>query len=138
MPEAGQAGLLTIAYKGRAAGDSYERWREQLASGFCRLDIAPSSGEEIDCRVRLAALSHLVLGGAEGASGRFARTPGLIADGRDDLVLVAAAAGPVAVSYKSTTIALRPSEMCLTELGVPTARTSHCRRPARTPRRVST
>ena len=121
MPNQVQPDGMAIAYKGVASGQSYEMWREQLCRGFCRLDAGPSQGDRIDCQITLVPLSHLTLATAEGVSGWFSRTPELLSDGCDDLVLVSATGGPVHITQKDRSIELLPSQMCLTEMSIPVA-----------------
>ena len=118
MPSNGQSNTAAIAYKGAAIGQGYERWRELLCRGFCRLDVEPSKGRQIDCTIKLASLACLALATAEGVSGQFARTRELLSDGCDDFVLVSATGGPLHVTQNGKSITLSQSQMCLTEMNV--------------------
>jgi len=118
MSEKSRTDPIVIAYRGFAAGQGYEMWREQICRGFVRLDVEPSKGSRIDCRIQIAALSDLALGTATGMSGQFARTPDLLSDGCDDFVLVCATGGPLHLTQSGKSIALERSQMCLTDMSV--------------------
>src|SRR5690349_13547248 len=92
----GSSGLLA-AYAGDPAGPRYQAWREEICRGFCRLDVEPSKGGHIDCKVEISQISSLALGRGSGTSGRFLRSRDLLPDSCDDLVLVAAISGRVLV-----------------------------------------
>src|SRR5262249_26076666 len=110
-------GILIHQYTGLPRGPAFEHWRER-AVGSCGLDVAPSRGDSIDCRLQVSLIGNIVLGIPEGASAQFSRTQGGLADGCDDLVLISAHSGLVHVQQSGHTLELSPSQMVLADLGV--------------------
>jgi AraC-like DNA-binding protein len=118
MDGAAAANIFFNQYRGAPHGKDYEIWREETCRHLCRLDIQPSEGDSIDCRVQASLLGDLALAIPEGASAQFARTRELLPDGCDDFVLVIAKAGRVLVTQKGRPIELAESQMCLTDMSV--------------------
>lgn len=117
----GQPDPISIAYAGAPRGLRFEAWREELARGFCRLDIQPSEGEYISCNLEIVPLSSLALAFPSGTSAQFSRTRDLLSDANDDFVLLAATAGRVLVTQSRRPIELRESQMCMVEMNAPGA-----------------
>jgi len=111
-----QAGLPAFSYAGAARGRSYETWREEFCRRFCQLDAEPGAAEQIECTVEVTRVEALSFGAAHGTAGRFLRTPTLLSDGCDDLVLVTAVAGDVLTVQRGRTVELRPTQACLMSL----------------------
>jgi AraC-like DNA-binding protein len=110
------AGVPVFAYAGAPSGRGYEAWREEFCRRFCQLDAEPTATERIECTVEVTRVGSLSFGAAHGTSCSFLRTPSLLSDGCDDLVLVTAAAGDVLTVQRGHTVELRASQMCLMSL----------------------
>src|ERR1700754_1100040 len=118
MDGAAAANIFVNEYRGASHGKEYEIWREETCRHICRLDIQPSEGDSIDCRIQISLFGDLALAIPDGASAQFARTRELLSDGCDDFVLVIAKAGRVLVTQKDRPIELAESQMCLTDMSV--------------------
>ena len=105
-------------YDGAPRGLRYDAWREEVCRGFCRIDVQPSDGERINCKVEIDQLSSLSLASARGISGHFSRTRELLRDGNDSLVLITATTGRVLVTQNQRPIELAESQMCLTDMSL--------------------
>jgi AraC-like DNA-binding protein len=106
----------TFTYAGPPEGPAYESWREEFCRRFCQLDAETATAERIECTVEISQVGSLSFGTAYGSSGSFIRTPSLLSDGHDDLVLLTAIKGDALAVQRGRSIELRPSEMCLTSL----------------------
>lgn len=106
----------TFTYAGPPEGPAYEAWREEFCRRFCRLDAETATADRIECTAEISQVGPLSFGTAYGSSGSFARTPSLLSDGHDDLVLLTAIKGDALAVQRDRCIELRPSEMCLTSL----------------------
>lgn len=104
-------------YAGLPRGPAFEQWRER-ACGRCGLDVGPSQGETVDCRLQVSLVGNIALAVSEGASARFSRTREALADGCDDFMLIAAHAGRVRVEQDGRAIELAPSQMLLADMSV--------------------
>ena len=93
MDAAKTSGIFVHQYAGLPHGPAFEHWRERTF-GACGLDIGPSRGDSIDCRLQVSVVDNIALAIPEGASAQYSRTQSHLADGSDDLVLIAAPCGP--------------------------------------------
>lgn len=118
MGDAKMSSRFSIHHRGPAKGPDYEAWRDGICRGFCRLDVEPAAGEDIDCHNDFALMHCIAMATPKGTSARFARTRELLSDGCDDLVLISALRGTVHVTQGSTTLDLPAGQMCLTEMNV--------------------
>jgi AraC-like DNA-binding protein len=118
MDRAAAANIFVNRYSGVPRGKDYEIWREETCRRFCGLDIQPSQGDSIDCRVQISLLGNVAFAIPDGASAQFARTREVLSDGCDDVVLVIAKAGRVLVTQKGQPIELAESQMCLADMSV--------------------
>jgi AraC-like DNA-binding protein len=118
MDQAGAPNFFVNRYTGPPSGRDYERWREELCRRFCGLDIMPSEGSSIDCRIQIGLVGGLALADPTGSSTQFSRTREILGDGCDDLVLVTATSGHVRVLQKGQPIELSETQMCLTDMSV--------------------
>jgi AraC-like DNA-binding protein len=109
---------FSVAHRGPAKGPEYEAWRESICRGFCRLDVSPGDGDQIDCRNDFVLIDRVAMATPKGQHVRFARTCELLQDGCDDLVLISATNGPTRVVQKGKIIDLEAGQMCLTEMNV--------------------
>jgi AraC-like DNA-binding protein len=121
MNAIGQPGTISMTYTGAPRGPRYDAWREHLRRGFCGLDVQPSKGEQIRCRLEIVPLSFLALATPDGTSAQFSRTRDLLSDACDDVVLINADSGRVSVTQSGRDIELSASQMCLTDTTVPGA-----------------
>lgn len=117
MDAARTPGIFVHQYAGRPQGPAFEQWRER-AFGSCGLDIAPSQGDSIDCRLQVSVVDNIALAIPEGASAQYSRTQSLLADGSDDLVLISAHAGLVRVGQNGHTVELAPTQMVLVDMSI--------------------
>jgi AraC-like DNA-binding protein len=104
-------------YAGLPSGPAFEHWRDRVCSP-CGLDIAPSQGDSIDCKLQVSLVGNIALAIPEGASARYLRTQGSLGDGCDDLVLISAHAGLVRVGQNGHTFELTPSQMLLADMSI--------------------
>jgi AraC-like DNA-binding protein len=111
-----RAGFPTFSYAGVPKGQKYEAWREEFCRRFCQLDVEPGTAERIECTVEVTKIGSLSFGAAQGTSGSFLRTPDLLSDGCDDLVLVTAVTGDILTAQRGRTVELRPTQACLMSL----------------------
>lgn len=118
MPEIQVPNRFSIFHRGPSKGPDFEAWREGICRGFCRLDVGPAEQDYIDCHNEFAQVNSIAVATPKGGSARFARTPDLLNDGCDDLVLISATHGTVHVTQKSKAIDLTVGQMCLTEMNV--------------------
>ena len=116
MSNPAQSKLLVAAYKGTPSGHRYEKWREELCRGFCRMDIEPSERDHIDCQTAYTSISSVSLARPKGLSGRFMRTHEVLSDGHDDLLLFFAVRGSVQIEQGQRPISLSQGQMCLAEM----------------------
>ena len=86
MDAAKAPGIFIHQYAGLPHGPAFEHWRER-ACGPCGLDIGPSLGDSIDCRLQISIVDNIALGIPEGPSAQYSRTQSGLADGNDDLVI---------------------------------------------------
>jgi AraC-like DNA-binding protein len=114
---AADSGPPAFSYAGVPRGRQYEAWREEFCRRFAQLDAEPTAAAHIECTVEVVRCGPLSLGAAQGSSGSFRRTRGLLTDGCDDLVLVTAALGDMLAVQRGRSVELRPSQMCLLSLG---------------------
>jgi hypothetical protein len=84
----------------------------------CGLDVGPSHGDNIDCRLQVSVVDNIALAIPEGASAQYSRTQSHLADGSDDLVLIAAHAGLVRVGQNGHTVGTCAAQMVLVDMGV--------------------
>ena len=117
MDAAKTPGIFVHQYAGLPHGPAFEHWRER-AFGPCGLDVGPSHGDSIDCRLQVSVVDNIALAIPEGASAQYSRTQSHLADGSDDLVLIAAHAGLVRVGQNGHTVELAPAQMVLVDMGV--------------------
>jgi AraC-like DNA-binding protein len=117
MDAAKTPGIFIHHYAGLPQGEAFEAWRERTF-GQCGLDIGPSRGDSIDCRLQVSIVDNIALAIPEGASAQYSRTQGGLADGSDDLVLISAHAGRVQVGQNGDTVDLEPAQMVLVDLSV--------------------
>ncbi|MEK9281533.1 MULTISPECIES: AraC family transcriptional regulator [unclassified Bradyrhizobium] len=117
MDAAKTPGIFFHQYAGLPRGPAFEQWRDR-ACGPCGLDVGPSRGDSIDCRLRISVIGDIALAVPEGASAQYSRTQGSLADGSDDLVLISAHAGLVRIGQNGRTIELAPSQMMLADMSV--------------------
>ncbi|WP_245333240.1 cupin domain-containing protein, partial [Bradyrhizobium guangdongense] len=117
MDAAKTPGIFLHQYAGLPHGPAFEDWRER-AFGPCGLDIGPSRGDSIDCRLQISVVDNIALAIPEGASAQYSRTQSHLADGSDDLVLIAAHAGLVRVGQNGHTVELAPAQMVLVDMSV--------------------
>jgi AraC-like DNA-binding protein len=138
MDPAKTPGIFIHQYTGLPRGPAFEHWRER-ACGPCGLDVAPSRGDSIDCRLQVSLVDNIALAIPEGASAQFSRTQSGLSDGCDDLVLISAHAGLVRVQQNGHVVELAPSQMVLADMSV-TGTVGHteqdCFTTIRMPRRV--
>lgn len=111
-------GTIFNVYKGPPRGAEYEAWREVTCRAFCGVDIQPSEGEAIDCRLRIDPIGALVLAAPSGLSAQFSRTREILGDGCDDLVLVEAQWGRVPLRQGDKVIEMQGGQLCLTDMSV--------------------
>lgn len=111
-------GTIFNIYKGAPAGPDYEAWREVTCRAFCGLDIQPSEGDAIDCRLRIDPIGELVSAAPSGWSAQFSRTREILGDGCDDLVLVEAGWGTVPLLQGDKHIEMQGGQLCLTDMSV--------------------
>lgn len=111
-------GTIFNVYKGPPKGAEYEAWREVTCRAFCGVDIQPSEGEAIDCRLRIDPIGALVLAAPSGLSAQFSRTREILGDGCDDLVLVEAQWGRVPLRQGDKVIEMQGGQLCLTDMSV--------------------
>ena len=111
-------GTIFNIYKGPPKGAEYEAWREVTCRAFCGVDIQPSEGEAIDCRLRIDPIGALVLAAPSGLSAQFSRTREILGDGCDDLVLVEAQWGRVPLRQGDKVIEMQGGQLCLTDMSV--------------------
>jgi AraC-like DNA-binding protein len=111
-------GTIFNVYKGPPKGAEYEAWREVACRAFCGVDIQPSEGEAIDCRVRIDPIGALALAAPSGLSAQFSRTREILGDGCDDLVLVEAQWGRVPLLQGGKIIEMQGGQLCLTDMSV--------------------
>ena len=104
-------------YAGLPSGPTFERWRD-LACGACGLDVGPSQGDSIDCKLQISLVDNIALAIPEGSSAQYIRTQGSLGDGCDDLVLISAHAGQVQVRQNGHTLELMPSQMVLADMSI--------------------
>ena len=104
-------------YAGLPSGPAFEGWRDRVC-GPCGLDVGPSQGDRIDCKLQVSLIGNIALAIPEGASARYLRTQGSLSDGCDDLVLISAHAGLVRVRQNGHTIELMPSQMMLADMSI--------------------
>lgn len=107
-----------MRHQGPARGPGYEVWREGICRSFCRLDVAPTDEDFIDCRTEIATLHAVTMASPKGTSARFARTRDLLNDGCDDFVLISVSRGAVRVTQQGRIVDLLAGQMCLTEMNV--------------------
>ncbi|WP_461335839.1 AraC-like ligand-binding domain-containing protein [Bradyrhizobium liaoningense] len=117
MDAARTPGIFLHQYAGLPHGPAFEDWRGR-AFGRCGLDIGPSHGDSIDCRLQVSVIDNIVLAIPEGASAQYSRTQSHLADGSDDLVLIAAHAGLVRVGQNGHTVELTPAQMVLVDMSI--------------------
>ncbi|MCJ9736028.1 AraC family transcriptional regulator, partial [Bradyrhizobium sp. PRIMUS42] len=117
MDAAKAPGIFVHQYTGLPHGPAFEQWRER-AFGSCGLDIGPSHGDSIDCRLQISVVDNIALAIPEGASAQYSRTQSHLADGSDDLVLIAAHAGLVRVGQNGHTVELAPAQMVLVDMSI--------------------
>ncbi|OAF15606.1 AraC family transcriptional regulator [Bradyrhizobium centrolobii] len=117
MDAAKTPGIFFHQYAGLPRGPAFEQWRDR-ACGPCGLDVGPSRGDSIDCRLQISVIGDIALGIPEGASAQYSRTQSSLADGSDDLVLISAHAGLVRVGQNGCTLELAPSQMVLADMSV--------------------
>ncbi|WGD50812.1 AraC family transcriptional regulator [Bradyrhizobium sp. CB1650] len=117
MDAAKMPGIFFHQYAGLPRGPAFEQWRDR-ACGPCGLDVGPSRGDSIDCRLRISVVGDISLAVPEGASAQYSRTQSGLADGSDDLVLISAHAGLVRIGQNGRTIELAPSQMMLADMSV--------------------
>ena len=67
MDAAKTPGIFVHQYAGLPHGPAFEQWRER-AFGSCGLDIGPSQGDRIDCRLQVSVVGNIALAIPEGAS----------------------------------------------------------------------
>ena len=111
-------GTIFNVYKGPPKGAEYEAWREVTCRAFCGVDIQPSEGEAIDCRLRIDPIGALALAAPSGLSAQFSRTREILGDGCDDLVLVEAQWGRVPLLQGDKVIEMQGGQLCLTDMSV--------------------
>jgi AraC-like DNA-binding protein len=117
MDAAKPPGIFVHQYAGLPQGQAFEAWRDRTF-GKCGIDIAPSRGDSIDCRLQVSIVDNIALAIPEGASAQYSRPQGSLADGSDDLVLISAHAGRVCVGQNGHTVELEPAQMVLVDMGV--------------------
>ncbi|WP_027552731.1 AraC family transcriptional regulator [Bradyrhizobium sp. Cp5.3] len=117
MDAAKTPGIFFHQYAGLPRGPAFEQWRDR-ACGPCGLDVGPSHGDSIDCRLQISVIGDIALAIPEGTSAQYSRTQSSLADGSDDLVLISAHAGLVRVEQNSRPIELTPSQMMLADMSV--------------------
>jgi AraC-like DNA-binding protein len=117
MDAAKTPGIFIHQYAGLPHGPAFEQWRER-AFGSCGLDIGPSHGDSVDCRLQISVVDNIALAIPEGASAQYSRTQSHLADGSDDLVLIAAHAGLVRVGQNGHTVELAPAQLVLVDMGI--------------------
>jgi AraC-like DNA-binding protein len=117
MDAAKPPGVFIHQYAGLPQGPAFEHWRDR-ALGSCGLEIGPSHGDSIDCRLQISVVDNIALAIPEGASAQYSRTQSGLADGSDDLVLIAAHAGLVSVRQNGHTVELAPAQMVLADMGI--------------------
>ncbi|WP_027532758.1 AraC family transcriptional regulator [Bradyrhizobium sp. WSM3983] len=117
MDAAKPPGVFIHQYAGLPQGPAFEHWRDR-ALGSCGLEIGPSQGDSIDCRLQVSVVDNIALAIPEGASAQYSRTQSGLADGSDDLVLIAAHAGLVSVRQNGHTVELAPAQMVLADMRI--------------------
>jgi len=117
MDAAKPPGVFIHQYAGLPQGPAFEHWRDR-ALGSCGLEIGPSQGDSIDCRLQISVVDNIALAIPEGASAQYSRTQSGLADGSDDLVLIAAHTGLVSVRQNGHTVELAPAQMVLADMGI--------------------
>src|SRR6185437_7668162 len=80
MEPAKAPGIFVHQYAGLPHGPAFEHWRER-AFGPCGLDVGPSHGDNIDCRLQVSVVDNIALAIPEGASAQYSRTQSHLADG---------------------------------------------------------
>lgn len=111
-------GTIFNVYQGPPKGAEYQAWREVTCRAFCGVDIQPSEGGAIDCRLRIDPIGALVLAAPSGLSAQFSRTREILGDGCDDLVLVEAQWGRVPLLQGGKLIEMQGGQLCLTDMSV--------------------
>lgn len=117
MEAANPPGVFIHQYAGLPHGPAFEHWRDR-ALGPCGLEIGPSQGDSIDCRLQISLVDNIALGIPEGSSARYSRTQSGLSDGSDDLVLIAAHAGRVDVRQNGHSVELAPAQMVLADMSI--------------------
>ena len=60
MDAAKAPGIFIHQYAGLPHGPAFEHWRER-ACGPCGLDIGPSRGDSIDCRLQISVVDNIAV-----------------------------------------------------------------------------
>ena len=67
MDAAKPPGVFIHQYAGLPQGPAFEHWRDR-ALGSCGLEIGPSHGDSIDCRLQISVVDNIALAIPEGSS----------------------------------------------------------------------
>lgn len=116
MQQAVAPNFVVYGYNGPPHGREYERWREELCRCTLRVDVQPSDGGNIDCKMQVSVVGGILMAVPSGSSAEFSRTSETLRDGYDGISLLIATSGRVPVSYERQSIELSESQMCVGSL----------------------
>jgi AraC-like DNA-binding protein len=103
-------GAIDLKIRAPVADGRFDDWREAFGRVFLRLDILPK-GEMFNTDVSLRAMPGLGLGSITTSACSLSRTPELLADGQDDIGLIALLGGRGrAMDCQGREVELRPGE----------------------------
>lgn len=105
-----RSGAVDLKIRAPTANGRFDGWREAFARTFLRLDIEPR-GELFSTDISLRAMPRLGLGSITTSACSIGRTRELLADGQDDIGLVAVLKGRgLARDCEGHEVELRPGE----------------------------
>jgi AraC-like DNA-binding protein len=93
--------------------DRISAWREHFARTLLGVDFEPLPEASLHADMRLCALPGLPIASGSVSAARYERTPERIADGNDDLYLVAVKGSPCTVSQRGREMALGDGDAVL-------------------------
>jgi AraC-like DNA-binding protein len=125
MSGLGGSGPIRLSLSHRPEHDRPRLYREFFERSVHRLDIEPLRNVPFDADVMVQALPdlHLFSGRLHGSRNR--RTRALVADGRDEFVLMVNLAGPYLVSQRDDELLLGDGEATLVSLAEPCSFAHH-------------
>lgn len=103
-------GAVDLRIRAPVSDGRFDNWREAFGRAFLRLDVEPR-GEVFSTNISLRAMPGLGLGSITTSACSLIRTPDLLADGQDDIGLVALLRGRGrARDHEGREVELRPGE----------------------------